>query len=511
MAPSWGRRARGRVSLSGVSPGDQRLGRPVHREPFGASSGGTIGHARREQSGLGAAIIVGVYSARERLALSEELADAFLDGTWRAEDLAERAAGRLDRRPGWLDALAFAAVAIDRTTPVRRRAELVALIDAFLSDRPANPFHLEPPQILSRLEPEPRTSGHNWPIVAISSVAELADRLELSHGQLAWLADVRSLERRVEEEKLRNYRYRWVPRRSGPPRVLEAPKARLKEIQRWLLREILDQVPPHDAAHGFTRGRSVLTHVAQHTEQRVVLRLDLRDFFASVSAGRVYGIFRTLGYGPRVAHVLTGLSTNAIPAAVWSQVPSPAQPSLIQPHFWLGRQLATPHLPQGAPTSPALANLAAFRLDRRLTGLSAASDLRYSRYADDLTFSGTGLTCRRRRPFVEIVAEIAADEGFRLHPHKSTLRTASQRQLVTGVVVNATPNAPRADYDRLKAILHRLVINGPVAHNPDQPVDLQAHLRGRVAWITSLNPRRGEKLQRLLDAIDWNGPTPKGR
>lgn len=448
-----------------------------------------------------------MYDARQRLELAEELADAFLAGSWQAEALAERAAGCLDRRPGWLDALAFAAVAMERAAPLRRRGELVQLICALLRDRPATAADVDPPQILRHLGPQVhRPPVPDWPVVAIDSVADLAERLELSDGQLAWLADARGWERTVEHDKLRNYRYRWVSRRRGLPRLIEAPKARLKEIHRWLLRELLDHVPPHDAAHGFTRGRSVRTHATIHTGQRVVLRLDLRDFFASISAGRIYGTFSALGYAPSVAHVLTALCTNSTPVAVWNRLGSPSDPGLVQRHFWLGRQLATPHLPQGAPTSPALANLAAFGLDRRLHGLSDRAGLRYSRYADDLTFSGMSLTYARRPGFVELVSQIAAAEGFRLHLEKSILRTASQRQIVTGVVVNATPNAPRAEYDLLKATLHRLAIDGVVAADIDGPVDLQAHLRGRVAWITSLNPRRSDKLNRLLDAIDWEPP-----
>lgn len=467
-------------------------------------AGGTSGHARRERSGLGAAIIAIVYDTDDRLALAEELADAFLDGPWRAEALAERGSGSLDRWPDWMDALAFSTVAFDRVAPVDRRAEVVRFIEAFLRDRTAGPTGDCPPQILRHLRPRRRVLAHDWPVVTIPSVASLAKRLELSDGQLSWLADVRGLERTVDREQLRNYWYRWQPRRSGLPRLIEAPKARLKEIQRWVLHEILDHVPPHDAAHGFTRGRSVLTHAALHTGQRVVLRLDLRDFFASVSAGRAYGLFRAVGYGHSVAHALTGLCTNTIPTMVWNAAERPTQPWLIQPHFWLGRQLATPHLPQGAPTSPALANLAAFGIDRRLTGLSAAFSMRYSRYADDLTFSGPRVTGRANRTLIQLATGIINEEGFRLHHDKSRLRSAAQRQLVTGVVVNQTPNVPRDDYDRLKASLHRLAIDGPDAYNLGRPADLQAHLRGRVAWVAALNPRRGEKLRRLLDTIDWD-------
>src|SRR5579875_385458 len=364
-----------------------------------------------------------------------------------------------------------------------------------------------------------RTPAHGpvtdrgWPIARVESVPELADRLELDLGQLAWLADVRGLERTAADERLRNYRYRWVARRSGLPRLIEAPKLRLKEIQRWILREILAQVPAHDAAHGFTRGRSAITHASLHCGRPAVLSLDLRDFFPSVAAGRVYGIFRTLGYPPSVAHALTGLCTNVTALLAWDALP------VSQGHhsggkvpggarFHLGRALATPHLPQGAPTSPALANLSAFGLDRRLTGLAGAFDLRYSRYADDLTLSGAALTGRRSAAVADYAAAIAREEGFALQPRKSRLRTAARRQLVTGVVVNAHPNLARDEYDRLRATLHRLALDGPP--HDDGAVDLRAQLRGRVAWAESLNPARGAKLRRLYEAIEWDPRSSPG-
>jgi RNA-directed DNA polymerase len=314
---------------------------------------------------------------------------------------------------------------------------------------------------------------------------------------------VRSRERTVPEEKLRNYRYRLLSRRSGLPRLVEAPKARLKEIQRRLLHEILDRVPAHAAAHGFTRGRSAVSHARLHTGQDAVLRLDLRNFFASVAAGRVYGIFRTLGYPPPVAHVLTGLCTNTIPQFVWAKVPAAPAPHLVQPRFWLGRQLATPHLPQGAPTSPALANLAAFRLDRRLGGLAASSGLRYSRYADDLTFSGAGRLRRRHVRFRELAGEIVRDEGFTLNEDKTALRVAGGRQTVCGIVVNVRPNVVRAEYDELRATLHNVARHGPAGQNRSGVADFQAHLRGRISWVTSVNPERGARLHRQFAKIDW--------
>ena len=448
-------------------------------------------------------MILIVYDAAIRRDLAHELASAFLIGPWDAAELAERGAGCLDRWPSWMSVLTLHVMAADRSPPTDRPGELVGVIESFLAHRSAPASEAEPPGIIRLLNHERPQRNHDWSVAEIDSVAGLAEQLELSDGQLAWLADVRGLERTVTEAKLRNYRYQPLARRGGLPRVIEAPKARLKEIQRRLLHEILDRVPAHDAAHGFIRSRSVVTHARLHAGQDAVLHLDLKDFFASIAAARVYGIFRTLGYAPAVAHVLTGLCTNTVPLAVWQQIPPAASPALIGGRFWLGRQLATPHLPQGAPSSPALGNLAAFRLDRRLAGLAASLDLHYSRYADDLTFSGPNRLRRQSSQLQPLVAKIARQEGFAINRGKSSLRTAGGRQSVCGVVVNVHPNVTRAEYDRLKAILHNAARRGPDSQNRAGLDDLQAHLRGRIAWVASLNPDRGEKLRQRFAEVDW--------
>ena len=155
-----------------------------------------------------------------------------------------------------------------------------------------------------------------------------------------------------EDRRLRHYVYAWRPRAGAPPRPIAQPKHPLKTIQRWILREILDRIPAHDAAHGFIRGRSARTHAALHVARGTVMRMDLEDFFASVTAARVHGIFRAAGYSEAVARMLTGLCVTVVPRAEWAALPRPDDPALIARHHRLGRRLATPHLPQGAPTSP---------------------------------------------------------------------------------------------------------------------------------------------------------------
>jgi hypothetical protein len=451
-------------------------------------------------------------AAENRFELADQLTRAFIEAPWTAEPLAESGAACFDRWPTWLPRLAQRVVAVFRVAPLERRDELFALILEFLERN-----HVEPDQFMIRGPALPsvnvehsaavraaRAPVPRWPVPAIDSVASLAEQLELSDGQLAWLADVRGLERTVERERLRNYRYLTVPRRGPVPRVIEAPKLRLKEVQRWIAREVLSQVPSHPVAHGFVAGRSAVTHAELHTGQRAVLRIDLTDFFASVPAARIYRIWRTLGYERAVAHALTGLTTNVVPVVVWQRVAEATSPRQLQPRFHLGRQLATPHLPQGAPTSPALANLAAFRLDRRLAGLAGASGLRYSRYADDLTFSGGARLIRRRAEFEAVARVIIRDEGFQFNDLKAVAQAAGGRQTVCGVVVNARTNVRRTDYDELRAILHNAARSGPASQNRGEVEDFRAHLLGRISWVQSLNPARGQRLRELFAVIDWS-------
>lgn len=194
-----------------------------------------------------------------------------------------------------------------------------------------------------------------------------------------------------------------------------------------------------------------------------------------------------------------------MPVDEWAAVPRPTTPASITAHHRLGRRLATPHLPQGAPTSPALANLAAFGLDRRLAGLAAALGVTYSRYADDLTFSGPRLLAARAAGISATVATIAREEGFAVNEGKTRLATRAERQLVSGVVVNDWPNVTRAEYDLLKATLHNAARHGPAGQNRAGVPDFRAHLLGRIAWVESLHPARGERLRQTFGRIDWGG------
>jgi RNA-directed DNA polymerase len=318
----------------------------------------------------------------------------------------------------------------------------------------------------------------------------------LTDAEIDWFADTRLRQGKVTEEKLHHYRYLWIPKRSGGLRLIETPKSRLKEIQRTILKDILSRVPPHDCAHGFTRGRSIKTFTAPHLRQGAVLRFDLKDFFHSVPVAHITALFRRLGYPPNAARVLRGFCTNSV------------SPSLAGKPFdklsWLEKKrLQSRHLPQGAPTSAPLANLCAWKLDCRLQGLADSYGYQYTRYGDDLAFSGPASLAARAKFLEALVGAIALEEGFSLNHRKTRLRLASQRQRLAGVVVNERVNYSRTDWDRLKATLHNCVKHGPEPQNRDNHPDFRAHLKGRVAHATWLNPARGEKLRVLMERIVW--------
>lgn len=344
----------------------------------------------------------------------------------------------------------------------------------------------------ARAPAPPRIIAEGMPV--FESPAMLADWLGIPPGRLAWLADPWRQEARRADGPLRNYRYGWRAREYGPDRLIEMPKGQLRQVQRRLHRELLSHVPVHPAAHGFVRARSPLTHARIHAGRAAVLRVDLEQFFTGIDDARVRGLFTRLGYAPAVAQLLAGLCTNAAPMDVLGAAPHGALP-------WEHRmRLHRAHLPQGAPTSPALANILAWRLDLRLAAWAAARGLAYSRYADDLTFSGDDPALRRR---AVAIAAIVDDCGFRVNPRKTCCFAAHRAQRVTGLVVNRHPNIARADYDLLKAILTRCLRHGPAGENRGGRPDFRAWLQGRVAWCASVNPSRGAKLQQLFARIEW--------
>ncbi|HSH01185.1 MAG TPA: retron St85 family RNA-directed DNA polymerase [Anaerolineae bacterium] len=223
------------------------------------------------------------------------------------------------------------------------------------------------------------------------------------------------------------YRYQTfkIRKKRGGWRTIEAPNDQLKGLQRLVYQKLLKELPLHEAATGFVAGKSIVDNARPHVGQEVVINIDLKDFFPTIKAHQVMLFWQAIGWSEPAAHILTNICC------------------------YRG------HLPQGAPTSPALSNAVNRRLDKRLAGLAAKLKGEYTRYADDLTFSFPKFGWRQRN-VVPMVKKILQEEGYAIQKKKKIrIQRPHQRQTVTGLLVNEKINLPRKTRRKIRAMQHQ--------------------------------------------------------
>ena len=308
----------------------------------------------------------------------------------------------------------------------------------------------------------------------------LAAAMGIPLGTLRWLTFHR------RGATLVHYHRYEVAKKTGGARCISAPKPTLKTAQYWVQDHILAKLPAEPQAHGFVPQRSILTNAAPHVGRRVVINLDLKDFFPSITFARVRGLFRHMGYGGQVATLLALLCTEPprVPVDVGGR------------RYFLA--LGDRALPQGACTSPAITNVLCRKLDTRLAGLARKLGFDYTRYADDLTFSGNDAA--RVGWLLRSVRLVLKAEGLTEHPTKTRVMRRASRQEVTGITVNDRPQLPRDQRRELRAILHNAAKHGLATQNRDNRPDFAGYLRGRVAFACMVDPDRAEEWQGALDA-----------
>jgi retron-type reverse transcriptase len=317
----------------------------------------------------------------------------------------------------------------------------------------------------------------------LSTPADVAGAMNLSIGRLRWLAF-------HSEAATRTHYVRFeVPKKSGGKRLLLAPHRDLAAAQEWILRNVLDKVPVHAAAQGFVKGHSTVTNAAPHAGSDVVVNADLENFFPTITFPRVRGVFKQLGYSPAVATIFALLCTECP-----RRVATYAGKTL---HVAAGPRA----LPQGACTSPALSNLATRRLDSRLDGIAGKLGWRYTRYADDMSFSASGDMAQKVGYLLARLRHIAEDEGFVVNETKTRVLRQSVRQNVTGVVVNARPGAPRLLVRRLRALLHRAKYEGLAKQNREGHPHFESWVEGMIAYVGMLNAKQGAELREALGQV----------
>ncbi len=272
-----------------------------------------------------------------------------------------------------------------------------------------------------------------------------------------------------------------IPKATGGSRTICAPRAPLKRVQRTILRELLEKVPSHDAAHGFVKGRSVVSNAEPHQRAKIVIKIDLRDFFPTVHYYRVAGLFQYFGAAEPAARTLAAIVTHR------SKLNGT---KLIQPGV----------LPQGAPTSPAITNIVCRRMDARMTALSKKAGATYTRYADDLTFSFEQEPSKGIGRFLWWVDQIIQQEGFIQNAPKRRVLRRSNQQRITGVVVNSGMSVPREARRRFRAILQN-IRNTSLAEQARGKPDFRSYLLGFASYVKMVQPEVGQALFAEVRAV----------
>lgn len=334
-------------------------------------------------------------------------------------------------------------------------------------------------------------------LLALDSPEALAKALGLTMPELRWLAFHR------EVETSTHYHFWTIPKRDGSRRLITAPKSGLKRVQRWLLRNVFEKLPVHRAAHGFLADRSIATNARTHAGADVIVKIDVKDFFPTVTFRRIKGMLWKAGLPENVSTLVALLATEP-PREVVS---------------FRGKTLYVAKgpraCPQGAPTSPAITNAICRRMDRRMSGLSRMLGFTYTRYADDLAFSWTdpeGASASRSSAPVGTllhgVKQILDHEGFRIHAKKTAVMRAGMSQRITGLVVNrptgagAREDAPAARVPRDVVRRLRAAIFNREKGKPGHDGESLASLKGMAAFVYMTDPKRGRAFLERITALE---------
>ena len=333
---------------------------------------------------------------------------------------------------------------------------------------------------------------HELPILNVA--ADLAKLLEITIGQLAWLCYHR------EVAPIDHYSRFTIPKKSGGLRAISAPRPYLKAAQTHILRQILERVPTHGAALAFRPALHIGHNAALHAHTQnggpeIILRVDLKDFFPSITFARIAGVFQSLGYNGGIATLLALICTEAprVEATLDGQ----------KSYVALGARF----VPQGAPTSPALTNLLCRRLDARLTAMAAHYGFVYSRYADDLVFS----TAHKKADAPGLksgVLFVLGEENLAVNPAKIDIARRGDRQSVTGLIVNGArgPRPSRRDLRRLRAVLHDIEKSGAEAVSAKMGQSAICWARGYLAFVQMVAPDVAAKFRARHAFLEGHAP-----
>jgi len=295
------------------------------------------------------------------------------------------------------------------------------------------------------------------------------------------------------------YAYYTIKKKRGGTRRIVVPYENMKNIQRWILEEILEKVSVHSACKGFVKQCGIVDNAKPHVGKNFIRKFDFKDFFESIDVHRVYGIFLELGYSKAVSYDLSTLCTIKISDEKYENLDSSKKKLLRNLH-----EIPYPVLAQGAPTSPMLANLVCRSLDARFDKYSSVNGISYTRYADDLTFSANDIT---KLPSVSFVRKAVEDEGLKLNYSKTGTYGRDSRQMVTGILIDGEHMHVSQKYKRqIARHLHFCEKFGAKAHfdhiMPGKD-NYKEWLYGKIYFLYAVEPATAKALLERANKIDW--------
>ncbi len=294
-----------------------------------------------------------------------------------------------------------------------------------------------------------------------------------------------------------HYSYYLIKKRRGGFRRIIAPHKNIKFLQDWIKLNILDKVPVHSACTGFVKEKSIVDNAKQHLNSHTILNLDLENFFETITEKRVFGIFKKIGYHPNLAIEFAKICTVYLPDEKFERLDE-----VVKKHFEEYFNLAEPVLVQGASTSPTISNIACLHLDNRFASMSNKLGINYSRYADDITFSGNP----ENLPSISFCSRIISEENFKVNQSKIGLYKKGHKQIVTGLLINGSIRIPKKFKKEVFRHLYFCKKFGPSKHfellAPNKSYTKE-WLVGKILFVNLVEPEVAKLMFAKVKEIDW--------
>ncbi|SOD13356.1 reverse transcriptase family protein [Pedobacter xixiisoli] len=289
--------------------------------------------------------------------------------------------------------------------------------------------------------------------------------------------------------RINHYHAFQIPKKSGGKRTITAPKQKLKRLQLWVLENVLNRIQINHHVHGFIKERSIVSNARPHLQKDIVINVDLKDFFPSISYKRVKGFFHKLGYSEQLSTIFALICTYAETEKV----------EMDGVNYYV--QKGNRFLPQGSPASPAISNLIAYKLDKKIQGLAAKFNFTYTRYADDLTFSTSKENEKNIASLLFFLKKIIEVEGFAIHPAKTHIMRKGNLQKVTGIVVNQKLNVQRVQLRKFRALLHQIEKEGWKDQKWGNAKYLINAIEGYINFVKMVNESKAMVFKAQLTSI----------